>query len=86
MRRNFTNARMISMLTITARLLFRTVDNIATPCSVKTLGSLRVPPQLDVPKWNFKFENSSLVSWNIKSEGKRSLFRVTALFSALVDT
>ena len=53
--RSFTNARMISILTCTARLLFKTLDSMATPCSVKALGSLRVPPQLDVPNWNFKF-------------------------------
>ena len=34
--RNFTNARMISMLTNIARSLFRTLESIATPCSVKT--------------------------------------------------
>jgi len=37
----------------------RTLDNMATPFSVKAYGSLRVPPQLDVPKWNIKFFNSS---------------------------
>jgi|GEM_PF-6027636 len=55
---SLTNARMISMLTWAARLLLSTPDSIATPCSVKTLGSFLVPPQLDVPKWNFKFSNS----------------------------
>ena len=33
-RRKRTNARMISMLTATARLLRRTVESMATPCSV----------------------------------------------------
>jgi hypothetical protein len=33
--RNLTNARMISTLTDTARALRRTLDSIATPCSVK---------------------------------------------------
>src|SRR5438445_488523 len=33
--RNRTNARMISMFTCTARLLFKTLDSMATPCSVK---------------------------------------------------
>ena len=33
--RSFTNARMISMFTCTARSLFKTLDNMATPCSVK---------------------------------------------------
>src|SRR5688572_20879648 len=45
-----------------ARLLRRTPDNMAMPCSVKALGSLRVHPQLDVPKWNFKFLSSARVS------------------------
>ena len=35
---------------------------MATPFSAKTRGSLRVPPQLDIPKWNFKLLNSSLAS------------------------
>jgi hypothetical protein len=33
------NARMISMLTATARLLRRTPESIATPCSVNTEGA-----------------------------------------------
>jgi hypothetical protein len=33
-RRNLTNARMISMLTKTARSLRSTLESIATPCSV----------------------------------------------------
>ena len=32
---HITNARMISMLTITARLLLNTLESMATPCSVK---------------------------------------------------
>jgi hypothetical protein len=32
---------------------------MATPCSVNARGGFRVPPQLDVPKWNFKFCSSS---------------------------
>jgi len=48
-RRKRTNARMISMLTATARLLRRTLDNIATPCSVNAYGAARRrPPQLEV--------------------------------------
>jgi hypothetical protein len=38
---------MISMLTWTARRLRRTVDSIATPCSVNAYGvARRCPPQL----------------------------------------
>jgi hypothetical protein len=52
----------IWIFTSTARLLFRTLESIATPCSVNTYGNFRVPPHLDIPKWNFKFLNSSIVS------------------------
>ena len=45
-----------------------------------------VPPQLDVPNWNIKFLNSSSVTWNIKSSGKRFRLRFTALFKLLVET
>lgn len=69
-----------------ARGLRRTPESIATPCSVKALGSLRVPPQLDIPKWNFKSLNSFLVRRNIKSSGKRSMLRVTALLRLNVVT
>jgi hypothetical protein len=43
-------------------LLFKTLDNIAIPCSVKAIGSYLVPPQptfpsgkLEVPNWLLKF-------------------------------
>jgi len=78
--RRRTKARIISILTLTARRLLRTLDSMATPCSVKARGNLRVPPQLDVPVWNFKFANSLRLRLNMKSSGKRSWFRVTALF------
>ena len=38
-RRSSTKARMIAMFTATARLLRRTLDSIATPCSVNTYGA-----------------------------------------------
>src|SRR5437667_3874325 len=38
-RRSCTNVRMIAMLTATARALRRTLDSIATPCSVNATGS-----------------------------------------------
>jgi len=41
---SFTNALMICTFTSMACSLFRTVDNIATPCSVKTYGRKRRPP------------------------------------------
>ncbi len=34
--------------------------------------------ELEVTNCDFKFSNSLLVSWNIKSVGKRSIFRFTA--------
>ena len=36
---------MISIFTRTARSLCRTVDNMATPCSVKAYGAYRLPPR-----------------------------------------
>jgi hypothetical protein len=35
-------------------LLFKILDNIATPCSVNTLGLYLAPPQLDVAICDFK--------------------------------
>jgi len=47
--------RMISMFTAAARLLRRTLDNIATPCSVNAHGGvLRPPHELEMPNWHFK--------------------------------
>ena len=43
--RRRTNARIIATLTRMERLLFRTDDNIATPCSVKAYGRYRRPPR-----------------------------------------
>jgi len=37
-RRNWTNVRMIAMLTSTARLERKTLDSMATPCSVNAEG------------------------------------------------
>jgi hypothetical protein len=45
-----------------ALLLLSALESMATPCSVNALGSFLVPPQLDVPKWNFKFETSSFIN------------------------
>ena len=76
----------MAILTSTARLLLRTLESIATPCSVKARGEYRRPPQLEVPKWNLKFSNSSTSNLNIKSSGKRFILRLTARFSAFVST
>jgi hypothetical protein len=40
--------------------------------------------RFEVPDWNLKEGSSSAVSWNMKSSGKRSRFRCTALFRLLV--
>jgi hypothetical protein len=37
-------------------------DSMATPCSLKALGSVRVPPHLDLPNWNLKSLNSASVN------------------------
>ena len=49
-------------------------DSIAMPCSVKTNGSYRRPPQLETTICDLKFSVSSFASWNMKSSGKRSGF------------
>ncbi len=59
------------MLTCIALSLFKTLDNIAIPCSVNAIGGYLSPPQLEVPKWLLKSANSSGDSSNIKSGGKR---------------
>lgn len=45
-RRSLTNARMIEMFTLIAVGLRKTLESIATPCSVKTCGRNRRPPWL----------------------------------------
>lgn len=67
--RSRTNARMISMLTSIARRLRRTIESIATPCSVKARGGYRRPPhELEVANCDLKLSNSTVVSLNMKSE------------------
>jgi len=81
--RRRTKARMISMLTRTALGLFKTLESMATPCSVKAYGWYRRPPHwLEVPKWNLKLSNSCFLSWNIKSLGNRTIFLLTALINS----
>ncbi len=51
------------------------------PCSVKAYGRyFECWPFLKIPNRNLKDLYSSGVSWNIKSFGKRSMLRFTALF------
>ena len=52
-----TNASIILMLICMAVGLCKTDDSIATPCSVNAYGNERVPPQLEIPFWNFKFSS-----------------------------
>ena len=73
------NTRIMWMFTLIVLSLCSTPDSIAIPCSVKALGGVRRPPQVDLPIWNSKFSNSSFVSWNMKSPGKRAIFLNTAL-------
>lgn len=70
---------MIAMFTSIARRLRSTLESIATPCSVNTRGSFRLPPcELEVTNCDFKFAASSRVSLNAKSVGNREALRDTA--------
>ena len=74
---------MISTFTCTAWPLFSTEESMATPCSVKARGILRLPPQfadgeLEVTICDLKFAVSCSVSENMKSVGNRAGFRLTA--------
>ncbi len=82
----FVNTLIILISTSIAILLFKTLDNIATTCSVKAKGIYLVPPQLEVPNWLLKFSNSLDVSSNIKSLGNLSILRFTCLFNYFVST
>ena len=63
-----------------ASALRRTLDNIATPCSVKAYGAFRRPPRptFAVTICDLKDLVSCAVSRNMKSDGKRSRLRLTA--------
>ena len=93
--RSLTNARMISMLTCMARLLRRTLESMATPCSVKAYGRyLMFWPRFKITDCDlevcfaFSAEQrgiarpaSSQESWNMKSSGNLSALRRTACTS-----
>jgi hypothetical protein len=69
---------MMAILTWTARVLFNTEDNIATPSWVNTYGN--DPPKLrreGITICDTKISASSAESWNIKSAGNRRRFRFT---------
>ena len=83
---------MIDLLTNMALSLLRTLDSIATPCSVKANGICLRPPlsfevAICVLKLIINEFYSSLVSSNIKSSpSKRFQFLRTASFNLLVST
>jgi hypothetical protein len=91
--------RMIWMLTRMACSLFKTLDSMATPCSVKAMGSTLEPPRsesissFEVPNWYLKVAHSAAVSSNLpvrqagmKSSGKRPRFLLTWRLRCLVST
>ena len=85
--RSLVNARMIWMLTWMARLLFRTLDSMATPCSVNAKDKyLECWPLFKVTNCDLKDSCSSWLSRNIKSDGNLETFRLTACFRTLVST
>lgn len=74
------NVRMICTFTETTRLLRRTLESIAMPCSVKAIGTYLTPflstveiTICDLHHWASSFERE-----NMKSSGKRSAFLLTA--------
>jgi len=56
------------MLTLIACWLLKTLESIATPCSVNTIDKYRAPPQLEVTNCDLKLSNSSFVSSNLISQ------------------
>jgi len=85
---------MISTFARTARLDFSTEESMATPCSVKANGRyLMFWPLISRRRACFKVTNcdldrsaSSQESWNMKSDGNRSAFRLTAWFRTFAST
>lgn len=59
-----------------ACLLFKILESIAKPISVKQKGRYRNPclSELEVTNRDLQFSNSPLFISNIKSSGKRSMF------------
>ena len=79
---------MMLMFTKMARSLLRTLESMATPCSVNAIGAYRKPLRsaLEVTVCDLQVANSSGLSSNMKSAGKRTALRRTACFNALVGT
>ena len=88
------DARMMAILTCIADPLRNTLDNMATPISVKAnggyLGYLPLPSISKVTICDLKLILRELYSSfeisNIKSSGNRSIFRRTACFKTFVST
>jgi hypothetical protein len=59
-------------------------DFVSNGVKSNAFGSLRIPPQLDVPKWNFKFENGLGIP--IKRRVKKLLRKKKSLFFFSVFT
>jgi hypothetical protein len=66
---------MIATFTWTARPLRRTLESMATPCSVNAYGRYRRPPRpvFEVANCNLKASASSAVSRRRKSSGQPAL-------------
>ena len=83
-----TNARIMAILTSMAQSLFKTLESMATPCSVKTIGGFLVPPLpigFDITDCDIKRLNSCSSNTNMKSSGNLLRFLLTACVSALVS-
>jgi len=67
-------------LSSTARLLLRTLDSMATPCSVKAMGGYLKPilSALEVTNCDLQFSSYFFVNSNMKSSGNLSMLRRTA--------
>ena len=66
--------------------LRKTLESIATPCSVNAKGKNLLPPRFDITKCDIKFSHSTIENSNIKSEGNRPVFLFTACFKLLFFT
>lgn len=84
-----TKVLMISTLTRMARSLFKTLESMATPCSVNAYGGLLMPILalgLDVAICDIQFAVSSLLSRNMKSAGNLFRLRLTCSLRRPVET
>jgi len=86
--RRRTKARIMAMFTCTARVPRKTLESMATPCSVKAIGT--PPPNFPRPGITFCDTSASIsssFSVNMKSSGNRSRFAANGLLeSARLDS